>query len=185
MRTRTYGVLYLLAAVAITVVVLKAINWLPMALQKETMRKYNSVEEVRNKLNIRHVYVPTYFPPSIVWPPTEILAQTRPYPAVLMVFRRPGGKDPALVITQADSDAFPGSTIISFSEVRQKVDYWLKNRKTLLEVGVCRKDECSRMSWTEGNTRITLTMKSPPFELIRIADSMLHDETPPAAPLRN
>ena len=46
---------------------------------------------------------------------------------------------------------------------------------SLLDVGTCKNDEpCSRISWTENDFTFTLTMKSPPFDLIKIAESMLH-----------
>jgi hypothetical protein len=130
---------------------------------------------VRAKLNIKALYVPSYFPQSITWPPSEILAQARPYPAVLMVFNQAEKRDVALVVSQAATGAFPGNEFIRFVKITEKVPYHFKDREALLEVGACKNEEpCSRLSWTEGNYRITLTMKSPPFELIRIAESMLH-----------
>lgn len=175
MRSRLRGILYFLATIAAVVVTLKLLSWLPLVLQKETLRAYNSVEEVRSKLNIRDLRVPTYFPQTITWPPAMILAQTKPYPAVVMVFNRAGKKEPALVVSQAASDAFPGNVFIPFGSIKERVDYRLKDRKAVLEVGACTGNEpCSRLAWTEDASRITLTMISPPFELIRIAESMLH-----------
>ncbi len=174
MRPRVHGLLYFLLAIAAVIIALQILHWLPMVLQKDTLRKYGSVEEVRTKLNIKELYVPSYFPQSITWPPTEILAQARPYPAVLMVFNRAGTQDATLIVSQAASDAFPGHILITFDRITENVPYLLKDRKAFLEVGTCKNaDSCSRLTWTEGTSRITLTMKSPPFELIRIAESML------------
>ncbi|HEX9136556.1 MAG TPA: hypothetical protein VF905_06385, partial [Nitrospirota bacterium] len=104
-----------------------------------------------------------------------ILAQAKPYPAVLMIFNDAKTRGVALVISQAASDAFSTNTLLPFVQITRKVPYDLKTRKALLEVGMCKNDEpCSRLSWTENNYRIVLTMKSLPFELIRIAESMLH-----------
>lgn len=173
MRSRAYGFLYFLLTVAAVIIVLKTLNWLPLVLQQDTMRRYGSVEEVKAKLNIKDLYVPTYFPQSITWPPTEILAQTKPYLAVLMVFNQAGKRDVALVISQTASGAFSGNEFIKLIKITETVPYHFKDGTALLEVGTCKNDEpCSRLSWTEGSYRLTAVMKSPPFELIRIAESM-------------
>jgi hypothetical protein len=164
-----------LLTVAAVIIVLKTLNWLPMVLQQDTLRRYGSVEEVRAKLNIKDLYVPSYFPQSITWPPSEILAQAKPYPAVLMVFNQAGKRDVALVVSQSAAGTLSGNAFIKFVQITETVPYHFKAREALLEVGTCKNNEpCSRLSWTESNYRITLTMKSPPFELIRIAESMLH-----------
>jgi hypothetical protein len=173
-KARAYGLFYLLVTVVAVLIVLKTLNWLPTILQKDMLRKFDSVEEVRAKLNIKEVYVPSYFPESIVWPPSEILAQAKPYPAVLTIFHALKTRDAALVISQAASDAFSADSLIPFVQITRTVPYDLKNRKALLEVGTCGNAEpCSRLSWVENTYRMRLAMKAPPFELIRIAESML------------
>ena len=174
MKARAYGFFYLLIAVAAVVATLMILNWLPTVLQKDMLGRFGSIEEVRARLNIREVYVPSYFPEDVVWPPSEILAQARPYPAVLIVFQDRKTRDAALVISQAASDAFPDGSLIPIVRIERAVPYDVKNRKALLEVGVCANTEpCSRLSLTENGYRIKLAMKAPPFELIRIAESML------------
>lgn len=174
-RSKAYGFLYIILTVAAVLVVLRTLNWLPTVLQKDTMRRFGSVEEVRAKLNIRDLLVPTYFPQTIMWPPSEILAQAKPYPAALMVFKAAKERDVALVISQAESDTFSADALIPFVQITRTVPYDLKGRKAILKVGTCKNDEpCSRLSWAENSYKIMLTMKSPPFELIRIAESMLH-----------
>jgi hypothetical protein len=162
-------------SVAAVLVVLLVLNRLPSLLQKDLLRSYVSVEEVRSKLNIRDVYVPSYFPESVQWPPSAILAQTTPYPAVLLIFNAAKTERTALVISQALSETFAADAHIPLARIARTVPYDLKSRKALLEVGACENDEpCSRLSWNENDKRIMLTMKAPPFELIRIAESMLH-----------
>lgn len=175
MKARAYGFFYLLITVAAVIAVLKTLNWLPAVLQKDMLSKFGSIEEVRAKLHITDVYTPSYFPESITWPPSEILAQARPYPAVLIIFHDRKTRDAALVISQAASDAFADDSLIPISRITRSVPFDLKNRKAFLEVGVCANTEpCSRLSWTENGYRVKLVMKAPPFELIRIAESMLH-----------
>jgi hypothetical protein len=173
-KARAYGFFYLLITVAAVIAILKTLNWLPSVLEKDMLGKFGSIEEVRAKLNIREVYVPSYFPESIVWPPSEILAQAKPYPAVLIVFHDQKTRDAALVLSQAASDAFTDNSLIPIGRITRTVPFDLKSRKALLEVGTCGNAEpCSRLSWTENGYRIKLAMKAPPFELIKIAESML------------
>lgn len=173
MRSGPRGFLYFLLAVAAVAVSLKALNWLPTVLQTGMMSRFDSIEEVQAKLRIPVLYVPSYFPQSITWPPAEILAQSKPYPAVLMTFRSAEKHDIALVISQAGSSTFSSTTLIPFHRITRSVTYDVKGRKALLDVGTCTDNEiCSRLSWTENSTGIVLTMKAPPSELIRIAESM-------------
>jgi hypothetical protein len=172
-NARVRSFLYFFLTVAAVVVTLGILNWLPLVVQKETLRPYGSVDEVRSKLNRRDLRVPSYFPQNIAWPPATVLGQAVPYPAVVMVFNRTGGTEHALVVAQAESDDFSGS-YIRLTQVKQKVAYPLKGRQALLEVGNCGSpDPCSRLSWREGRSRIELTMKASPVDLVPIAESML------------
>jgi len=174
MRMKVRGLAYFVLAVIAIVVVMKTLNWLPTVLQGGILRPYASIEEVRSKLNIKDLYVPSYFPQSITWPPSKILAQTRPSVASLLIFNRPGKDDPALVISQSVSERFPSDTLIRIARISERVPYELDGKKALLEVGFCDKDEpCSRISWIEGIYTITITMKAQPFDLIEIAKSMV------------
>lgn len=174
MRNGARRFLYFVLTIAAIIITLKTLNWLPLVLQKGTLRTYSSIEAVRSKLNIRDLYVPLYFPQSITWPPSEIWAQTEPYVATLMVFNRAGTGDPALVLSQAASGRAALDTRIKILQIKETVPYRLKERTALLEVGVCERNEvCSRISWKEGNYAMTAAMKSPPFELIKIAESMV------------
>ncbi len=174
MRDGARRLAYFVLAVAAVVIVLKTLNWLPLVLQKGTLRTYSSVETVKSKLSIRDLYVPSYFPQDIMWPPSEIWAQTEPYVATLMVFNRAGTGGSALVISQAASGRTPLDVRVRILHVTEAVPYSLKGRAAFLEVGVCENNEiCSRISWNEGNYAMTVAMKSPPFELIKIAESMV------------
>ncbi len=175
MKRKTFGFIFFLLITTVVVVLIKTVNWLPLAFQHDTLRRYNSVEEVKASLRIKDLYVPAYFPQTISWPPTAIVAQSRPSLAVMMTFHRTGSDEESLVITQTASTAFahePGLTLVKIAE---SAPYKLHNRNALLEVGACRNEEpCSRIEWQEGEYRLAVIMKAPPFELIRIAGSMLH-----------
>ena len=175
MREKLRSFFYFLLAVAAVFIVLKTLNWLPFVAQKETMRHYDSLEQVRTALDLKEIYVPAYYPQNITWPPSEILAQAKPDPAVVMVYRQAGSGAIMLIVTQAVAANFPVNAAISIDRLTEKVPYPLKGRNALLEVGSCKTGEtCSRIAWNEGEFRITVAMRSSPFELIKISESMIH-----------
>ena len=66
---------------------------------------------------------------------------------------------------------------IEIQRIEEQVPYSLKGRKAELTVGQCRNGEpCSGISWDEGEYRIDVLMKSGPFDLIGIADSMIYEK---------
>jgi len=177
MRSKAFGFLAFAAGVAILVIALMALNWFPLIAQKDLMRRYGDFEEMRTALGIRQVFVPSYFPEDFRWPPTGILAQGKPYPAVIMEFERSGeGKtrEIGMMIYQAAEDGFsPGGTL-ALSRIRERATYPLRGRSAILEVGSGVKGEpCSRISWREKDVRITVLARLTPFELMKVAESML------------
>lgn len=174
MKPRISGFFYFVLAVAAVVLSLKILDWLPGLFQKDMMSRYGTLEEVEAKLNLRNLHVPSYFPQTIMWPPADILAQAKPYPAVVMIFNAAGKREVALVISQAASDSFAAPPLIPLEQITRTVTYDMKGKTARLEVGACKDNvPCSRISWTDAGDRITLAMKAPPFELVRIAESMV------------
>ncbi len=168
------GTVYFVIAVSVLVFALKAANWLPTIIDEGTVRTYRDIESVKAKLGIREVLVPVYFPEPLGWPPSEIIAQRRPFEAVVMEFRRTGDDRAALIISQAARREFAPDERIRFTEVRESVPYDLSGRAARLEAGLCRDGSpCSRLSWDEGAMHVRITMRAAPFEVIRLADSML------------
>lgn len=167
------GLIVFAAVLLALVAALKVANWLPTAVQKGALQSYGDIEEMKRALNFKEVRVPSYFPESVSWPPSAILAQGRPFKAVLLEFSRAGDEGPVLVITQSASAGFPPSPPIRLSEVSERIDYDLRETTALLEVGLCPDGaRCSRISWQEGGYRFSVAMRAAPFDLVRIAHSM-------------
>jgi hypothetical protein len=167
---------YLLFAAGVVLLLggLKLAGWLPLMAQKDLLRKYKTVEDVKSELGIREIYVPSYFPQNLSWPPSTVLAQGKPFPALVMEFGQIEGTSAGLVISQSLSDTFRTDGKIRIVQLKEKVRYPLKGRDSLLEVGTSAGGEpCARVSWREGNYHITVTARSTPFELIKVAESML------------
>lgn len=175
MSRRIRSFLYFIITVAILVVTLKLINYLPTVIQAGAIRRYHSIEEVKSRLNIKDVYVPTYFPQGLEWPPSELLAQNKPFPAVVMAFKNAEKEEIAMVISQSASGNFKPDEKIRLQRMKERVSYPFKGRNVTLEAWVC-EDEvpCSRITWVEGIYTITVTAKSEPPSLMKIVESMIH-----------
>jgi hypothetical protein len=176
-KRTAFGFLAFAAGLAILVIALKALNGLPLIAQKDLLRRYGDFEEMRTSLGIREVLVPSYFPEGFRWPPTRILAQGKPYPAVVMEIERSGegkARETGMMIYQAAKDDFsPGGPLV-LSRVKEQATYRLKGRSAILDVGSGVNGEpCSRISWREKDLRITVLARLTPFELMKVAESML------------
>jgi len=168
------GALSFAIVIAIIVIALKVMNWVPLSLQQETVRRYGTIEEVRAALQAKDLSVPSYFPQQITWPPSLILAQGKPFFASVMEFRRANTGDIALVISQSEGGTLSVENPVEIIVVKEKVRYAMQGREAVLTVGTCRNDEpCSGIAWQEGRYTMTVLMKSTPFELTKIAESML------------
>lgn len=176
-RTKILNFIIFGASMIAVVAGLKAMNWVPSALQEGLLRRYSSIEEVKERLKLSRIYAPAYYPQCLKWPPVTIAAQKRPYTAVVMEFVQKEMTDVCLVISQTELGRRPPEEKIVLSTVRQSVRYRLKGRDMLLEVGSCKDNaQCSRISWEEDGYRIVVSSRSTPVDLVRIAESMI----PPA-----
>ncbi len=167
---------YFMFAVSIAVVLaaLTAVNWMPGVIEEGLIKPYAGVDEVKKTLHLREIYVPSYFPERLGWPPARILAQSKPHVAVVMEFADREKADIALMISQsAAADLVPDKKL-ALRELRQTLSYRLRGREALLQVGTCSDGEtCSRISWAEGPYRMLVAMRSVPSDLLLIVNSMI------------
>jgi hypothetical protein len=174
MQKKLWGLLAFAAAIAFLVVVMKVVNWAPSAAQPELLKKYRDLEEMKTSLNIRDIIIPSYFPQDLRWPPSAVLAQGKPFSAVVMEFEQIGTKETVLVISESASDRFRADDKVRITELKEKVPYSLKGRKSTLEIGFCARGEaCSKISWKEGRYHIDVMSRSTPIELLKVAESMI------------
>lgn len=167
---------YLLFAAGVLLLLggLKLAGWMPLLAQQDLLRKYKTVEDVKAELGIREIFVPSYFPQNLSWPPSAVLAQGKPFPAIIMEFGQADGASAGLVISQSLSDTFRSEGKIRFEHMKEKVRYPLKGRDSTLEVGTGPGGgPYARIAWKEGIYHMTVTARSTPFELIKVAESML------------
>lgn len=169
------GLLWIIVIAGVVAVVLAVANWLPSLAHRDFARKYGSIEEAKRSLGLERVAVPAYFPAGISWPPSLVLAQKSPFEAVVMEFRKPETEETALIVIQCSAHASCAQfERIRMSEVKEETEYRLKGRVALLQVGMCNNVSCSRISWQDLDHHFTVVLMSSPFEIIRIAESMIH-----------
>ncbi len=169
------GLLWMLVMAGLAVAFLAAAKRVPPAAQKGFARQYDSIAEAKHSLGLDAVLVPAYFPEGITWPPSFILAQQKPYQAVVMEFKETKTRETALIVIQSSSTGSDAQLQrIRLSEVKEETSYRLKGKSVLLQVGICDNGKaCSRMTWRDNGLRCTLVLLSSPFELITIAESMI------------
>lgn len=174
MRATLAGSILFFIALAVLVGGLSLLNMIPVALDDGVLRRYTDIEEVRERLKIPVVYTPAYFPQCFRWPPADLIAQTRPYTSVVMALAKCGQKDISLVLAQTALPHDPPVELISFPKPSERIEYALKGRRALLEIGVCGSGErCSRITWDEAEYRIRVVMRAGPADLLKIAESLM------------
>jgi len=173
--TRTLGGAVVFAIMIIVLLgMLQLVNWIPSAVQEGSFRQYRSIDEVRTHLPIDPLYQPVYYPRSVQWPPSLVAAQTQPYPAVVMEFRKSESDETALTIIQTALPYPPLTEKIRLRVTRASISFPLKGRPAVLETGLCGGNvQCSHLTWDDGTFRLSLAMTDAPVELVRIAESMV------------
>ncbi len=168
------GFLSLAVMVFVIVMALVVANWVPGTIDSTLMREYGSIDEVRDTLRMKTLYVPRYFPETVSWPPSKVLAQRNPYEAVVMEFEGVEEGLPLLVISQSTSGDFLAFERLRMEEVAEHSTYEFKGRRALLSTGTCSQGRrCSMLAWSEGPYHIRMIMSGDPFGLISIAQSMV------------
>src|SRR5512136_78577 len=145
------SLLLFVAAALVLLALLVIAKRVPTLKQQNFIRQYASVEEVKRVLELDRVLVPTYFPEGVAWPPTVILAQKKPYEAVIMEFRKAEKAETTLVIVQSSLQGrYSQLERIPMVEVEEETTYPLKGRRAELQVGTCPGGTaCSRISWDD------------------------------------
>jgi hypothetical protein len=169
------GLLWMLTLVILAIIFLAAVNWLPSLREEGFARRYNTIEEAKRALNLKDIAVPSYFPEGIRWPPSFILAQKKPYQAIVMEFNEVKSKETALIVIQSSlSGSDAQLQRIRLSTVKEETQYRMKDRYVLLQVGTCDNGiQCSKMTWQDSGLFYSAVLMSSPFELIKIAESMI------------
>ena len=171
------GLLWIIVMTAVVVMILALMNWLPSLISEDFVRRYDSIEEATQSLDFKDkAIVPKYFPEGISWPPSLILAQKKPYKAIVIEFREAEAMNTVLIIVLSSlHDSTNRLQRIIMTDLKEKTEFMLKGKNAHLEVGTCDNGvTCSRINWQENSLHFTVLLMSSPFELIKVAESMTH-----------
>jgi len=179
MRRHASSLAIFLVFTGVLIVALRVLGWLPDFLQPGVVRRFTSIAEAQSTLGIPKIYVPTYFPKTLQWPPSLVLAQTKPFTAVVMGFHRVDSRVVALVITQTASLRLQQRPEIRLKAVQRTASVDLKGRAAVIESGLCDGDEaCSSIVFAEDDSWIKIQMRAPAEELLVLAASILSSRAP-------
>jgi len=164
----------MLAVLAGVIALLAVLNWLPSLSQKDYARRFQNMDEAKKAAGLATALIPAYFPEGISWPPSFIVAQRRPYQALVAEYSDAASERTSLVVIQASSSEVSKQLQrIRFRDISQRTEYLLKGRSAILSVGTCEDTVCSELNWREGDAYYCVLYKSSPFELIKVAESMI------------
>lgn len=165
----------LIISIVMIIVTIKVINYLPLLIQTDSMRRYNTIEEVKKRLGVKALFIPTFFPEELRWPPSEILAQGKPFLAIIMEFKNSKDGSTDLVICQSTSKRFSYEGNIKIKKIRDSINYTFNGRNISILTGSCENSEtCTKASWDDGKYRVIVSARFEPPLLLRIIESMIH-----------
>jgi hypothetical protein len=163
--------------IAVTAALLNLLNWVPTALQKEGVKKYRTIEDVKAALKLNKLFLPSYFPQYLVWPPSEIYGRRKPSKMVLMHFINYDRRDVVLSIMQAESaDPRPLRSRIEPDKIKRQEKTIIKGRRGELSLALCPGGEpCNSVTWDAEGYTFTIIAKDSVQELLKIAESMISE----------
>jgi hypothetical protein len=163
--------------IVVTVIILKIFNWIPVSLQKDGIRRYTNLEDVKNSFSIGRLYLPSYFPQYLKWPPEELYGQKKPYVMVLTQFVDRETGSVALSIRQTES-GHPETlkSRIEPYKVNKQAMSSIKGRQAQVFLGRCRGGErCNSVRWQGEGFNFEVVASDSEKELLKIAESMLSE----------
>lgn len=170
------GLLVMSILAALVALALGGMNLLAAAMQSVTAVRLPDIDTARRSVGFSRIAIPAYFPEGITWPPSSIIGQRKPYPAVALEFQSASGGGITLIIVQQAGSPDPRALQrVSISGIQEETAYSIKKQQTVLQVGICTSGvPCSQMRWTRGGVHHSALFVGPPIELIRLAESMIH-----------
>lgn len=160
-----------MCAIVISLYLLKK---LPSFIQESEEKFYSNIEEAEYALGLR-IFLPSYFPEYLIWPPSEIKVVRKPSILISLVFLSRSSSSPSLVIHQ----------IVSNKSKKMELDF-LKPRRPLQEtqvsVGVAKGTlivvvgedgkHWAYLSWKAGDRTMVLIANCSVEDLLKIARSV-------------
>ena len=148
------------------------LNAVPLLLEQEGFRSLKNIGETQAYLGTR-LPLPRYFPPGLVWPPSAILAQRKPFPAYVVKFQKRGERKVSLVLSVAPPRRPLSGFHIEPAMGLRRMRVNFADQSAELVIGRLRSGErCCLLSWVQAAKRWTLSGLLPPSEILKMAESM-------------
>lgn len=165
----------LMCMVSISLYVLKKV---PAYIQERKEKSYSSVEEAEYSLGLR-IFLPSYFPDYLTWPPKEIKVVRKPSLIITLVFISQGDGTPSLVIheiiSNTDESKPVGLDIIEPKGHSGEIEVSVGGAKGTLKLGVVEHgSRWTQLHWKQGDRKMVLRSNRSVEDLLKIARS-IHD----------
>ncbi|HEX7485463.1 MAG TPA: hypothetical protein VF332_04885 [Vicinamibacterales bacterium] len=121
-----------------------------------------------------HIWVPTYCPDSLVWPPTRVDVWPGPPPSVAVHLRGRGNERDRLILEQSIGMlAPPPDLLLQPGQVLMAVDVQVGRRQATLTRALAQDGQVLHdLSWDQGTRHVLLRYTGPVEELLLIAASL-------------
>jgi len=157
------------------VISLYLLKKVPSYIQETEEKFYSTVEESEYALGLR-IFLPSYFPEYLIWPPSEIKVVRKPYLTISLVFLSRSHSSPSLVIHQIISDNKNKEVDLDFMEPKrpfQRTQVLVGGAKGTLIVGVGEDGKrWAQLSWRTVDRKIVVIANCSVEDLLKIARSI-------------
>lgn len=165
----------LIFMVSISLYVLKKV---PAYIQEREQKSYGSVEEAEYSLGLR-IFLPSYFPDYLIWPPKEIKVVRKPSLIITLVFISQGDGSPSLVIheiiSNADESKWMGVDFMEPKRYSGEFQVSVGRATGTLKLGVVENgSRWTQLSWKQRDRKMVLRSNRSVEDLLKIARS-IHD----------
>jgi len=151
------------------------LNLVPAFLEREGFRSFSNLHEAQAFLGER-LLLPRYFPSELLWPPSEILVQRKPFRAYIVCFRKKGEERESLIFSRLPK-GYPIPELHTMNvNVVWHVKTKISHQEADLTIGTVAGKNACQLSWVHLGMRWTLSGFLPPSELIKMAESVGIDE---------
>lgn len=160
-----------MCAVVISLYLLKK---LPSFIQESEEKFYSNIEEAEYALGLR-IFLPSYFPEYLIWPPSEIKVVRKPSILVSVVFLSRSPSSPSLVIHQIVSNKSKKMELDFLKPKRplQETQVSVGGAKGTLIVGVGEdRKRWAYLGWKAGDRTMVLIANCSVEDLLKIARSV-------------
>lgn len=163
-----------LLVMAASGVLLSALDHLPGLLlgAPRRARVFASIEEAERALGVR-LWLPSYFPDELAWPPSRVEADAAVPPTVAIRVRgRADGRERLVIAQSLGGRATPPPRLLPPGEVMNAADVVVGRQRGRLVRVLVGADSLRDVWWDQGSRRVTLRYAGPVDRLLLIAASL-------------